>query len=293
MKKVAAAFSLGLVAVFTSGQDLTLLAQAPAVEALEQAASNGSAFVPEGLERSDDPTEGRLVIGRDDRAPLLSRSYPWSTIGRLEVLTPSGAVRGHCTGSLIGRDLVLTNAHCALDANTRRPNTRLRFRPNLIGGKAETSAMVVAMEYGTDFSDGGGDRDWALLKLDRPLGDRYGWLGWLAIRDYSDLSWSEGKINLAGYSGDFPADAPGETPSVHLGCSLRGVREDGRILHDCDTMPGASGSPLLGKFADGNYYVLGLHTSGISEAMTGRAIANLAIPVVRWAQAAQELLGDR
>ena len=46
----------------------------------------------------------------DDRQPMLVRRYPWSAIGRVEIVGV-----GHCTGSLVSRDVIVTNAHCIFD----------------------------------------------------------------------------------------------------------------------------------------------------------------------------------
>ena len=82
----------------------------------------------------DDPRPNRgfnLVYGNDDRGELNSRSYPWSAIGRLDI--PGG---GHCTATLVGVDLILTNAHC-VENNSGKLIKGLRFRPNLINNKSE------------------------------------------------------------------------------------------------------------------------------------------------------------
>lgn len=84
------------------------------------------------LEQSDQPRENtRNVFGKDDRIPVLSNKYPWSTIGRLE---SSGENDGLyiCTGTLIGRDLVLTNAHCVVDEATGKIRSSLKFRAKAV-----------------------------------------------------------------------------------------------------------------------------------------------------------------
>ncbi|NJL85589.1 MAG: hypothetical protein HC886_05825 [Leptolyngbyaceae cyanobacterium SM1_1_3] len=44
-------------------------------------------------------------------------------------------------------------------------------------------AWATEVDLGTDFADGSDPdpNDWALVKLDRPLGDRYGTLQWQAL----------------------------------------------------------------------------------------------------------------
>jgi hypothetical protein len=140
---------------------------------------------------------------------------------------------------------------------------------------------------------------------------------------------------MAGYSGEYPNEEQrqeldlegrdGETAGVHMGCSIEGLSdnlpyrsnnvpvESGMLLHTCDTMGGASGSAMLAKFSDGNYYIVGLHrgvygvdpeslpegeretcrvnnpTGGVDE---WEACRNAAVQVSRWADQAAEMRNE-
>ncbi len=251
------------------------------------------AFVPPELEVSDDPTDGRYIIGEDDRVEIVSRDYPWSAIGRVEGYR-NGQMQYHCTGALIYDNLVLTNAHCVVDPDNHQVEVdEIRFQPNLISGRLrdeDHEANVVEYNYGTNFNDGKVADDWAILKLDRDLGQEYGYFGWVEIDDFSDPSWTTDQLHLAGYSYDFPPEFfSGETAGVHIGCSILGQSSDDRLLHDCDTMGGASGSPLLFRY-NGNYYIVGLH-AGAVEVSNGNSISviNYAMKVSRWMDAARAM----
>jgi V8-like Glu-specific endopeptidase len=98
---------------------------------------DGAAFVPADLARSANPLGGsvRAIINDDGRTPMLSDRYPWSAIGRVDWVNDRGDVVSACTGTLVGVDLVLTNAHCLIDEATDEPTAyRLRFQPNLRRG---------------------------------------------------------------------------------------------------------------------------------------------------------------
>lgn len=233
---------------------------------------NSKPFFPPLLGRSDNPFPFRAIIGRDDRVPMVNRSFPWSAIGRIEGIAADGK-RYSCTGTLIAKSIVLTNAHCVVNPNTHKVSRAIQFKPNLINGALQDNADVGNVEayyYGTDFKEDSATvdvNDWAVLKLDKPLGEKYGFLGWKAP-SASEFPKFSNKLSLVGYSADFPSTpkvyggleltaGPGLTAGVHRGCSVMGEK-DGLLLHDCDTKGGASGGPILAK-VDDEYYVVALH----------------------------------
>jgi V8-like Glu-specific endopeptidase len=255
----------------------------PALSSLGLQASLES-FIPSGLTRSSNPAEGtRGVIRTDDRVPVTSRSYPWSAIGRLEFDTPEGA--SICTGTLVNKDVVLTNAHCVVDPKTRRPHQNIRFAPNLIGGRLKNEAdRATAIDgfVGTDFSDRPTPPhpdDWAFLKLDQPLGEKYGTIGWLAA-DVANLIENPERYIMVGYSGDFPRDNPGATASAHQGCSILGSTNDNVLRHNCDTTGGSSGGPILVQ-NNGQYRIVAVNSAERREGEQGPGIVNFATKISR------------
>ena len=309
-----------LVAIALSTTAFPVAAQSLHSEALEAppaaaTAPGGSAYVPPTRDTSPQPINGtlRAVVNSDDRTPVLSASYPWSAIGRVDWLAADGiTVLGACTGTLIGPNLVLTNAHCLLDPETDQPTAHtIVFRPNVVQGEAPASATVVAYDYGDSPFTGNASEDWALLTLDAPLGEDFGFLGWRYVNfaDADTLTALAGQLSVVGYSADFPTAAfsglgePGETAGMSAHCSIMAELPSGEfagsLIHTCDTNPGASGAPIFALFDDGEYYIVGLHTGSVSlleniALPTGEQtdVLNRGIPVSRWADRATTLLGD-
>jgi protease YdgD len=206
--------------------------------------------------------------------------------------------KGTCTGTLVGIDLVLTNAHCIIDnleedgAFAEEIRFKLRLRENRPLATATVTEVVGIGTYThIEAPMHNPEDDWAILRIDRNLGEDFGYLGWrvLDFTDNETLESLEGQVRLAGYSFDFPTDKYSqygrvrETAGVHAGCSVRGLSEnfgiaisenasisydptgtnvtEGILLHDCDSLQGSSGSALIALFDDGNYYIVGLHAN--------------------------------
>lgn len=254
-------------------------------------------FIPAQLERSRFPYEGRRnIFGKDDRIPMNSSKYPWSAIGRVEAFKDKQML-GTCTGTLIGKRLVVTNAHCIVNEVTKKiTSNKIRFRPNLINGEAPAEAFASRVVLGTNDPRGDRGNDWAFLVLDRPLGETYGWMKFI-IDDFADLASLKDEITLAGYSSDFPKEKPSETAGVHKGCSIRGFGPQlGTITHDCDMMAGASGGPMFKLLPNGSAAILALNAGervspeGKTPRAFSRQTANIGVYAATWAGKAEELL---
>lgn len=258
---------------------------------------DGSSVPSEDLGQVDSPLgEGsRVIIGRDERYPVLSRQSPWATMGRLE-WRDRGRITSTCTATLIGPSSILTNSHCLtylrynestqdFDKYFITPDryarllgldngqSKMVFKANMIDGQSFGEASVVSFEAGWSVEYQDAVDDWAVLRLDRSIGNDYGYMGWRHL-DFTDPDIVNAvfeKIHLLGYAGDFPIERmrefgnPTETAGVDLACSIVGVWPQeslyaGTLAHDCDTNPGASGGPIFAKFSDGQYYLVGLHS---------------------------------
>jgi protease YdgD len=274
-------------------------------------------FRPKDRNQSKLPygTTDRVIIGTDDRIPVLTRAYPWSAIGRIKAELADGSAYT-CTATLIGLDIILTNAHCLIDENTEQPilsknsppsdPTQIVFQPGMIKGVALDSARVIDYRYGSNKPLTFLGEDWAILKLDQPLGARYGYLSWQNL-DFSNpkvLKAIRNQLTLVGYASDFPTEHQseygegGDTAGMNEKCSIERIEIKkalrGVFWHRCDSNSGASGGPIFAQFSDGNYYIVGLH-SGSSPLRKATQLSNgevsskinRGVAVSRWANAAQ------
>ena len=251
--------------------------------------SDRKPFIPSGLGRSAKPNESNnnrgIPRGIDNRIPMLSNKYPWSAIGRVQGTVNDGS-NYHCTGSLIAENLVLTNAHCVIDPETGKLSTKIEFMPNVIDKNYQDKAQVEQVIYGTDFKNDPNrmSNDWAIMKINQPLGRKYGYLGWKSLP--SDvLTRNKKAFFFVGYSGDFPTQkykkyftaGAGWTASYEANCSIT-AEEAGSLLHDCATAGGSSGGAIIGVIG-GNPYIVALNNAERKNTYTGEDIINLAVKI--------------
>ena len=214
MRKQIASFIVGFLLVVILGYRTVQAQSFPDIIPIPVALSNtdyGSTYIPEGQEQSDIPTT-RAIIGEDNRVPVELQGYfPWSAIGRIDWVI-NGEEVGQCTGTLIAKDVVLTNSHCLfhIDQTTGQVYSlnQIVFMPNLVQGEfsERDQATVVERVFGWHENFKGDVDDWALLRIDQPLGEVYGYLGWrqLDLSNLSVLEALQNQVRLAGYSGDYP-----------------------------------------------------------------------------------------
>lgn len=270
-----------------------------------------TASTPQALGTPKQPSGERAIICEpgqplekcDDRLPMNDRSQPWSAIGRILMQDSKGDI-SQCTGTLIADDLILTNAHCVVNPETHKAYAAILFEPNLINGilpDPQDRARVITGVYGTDFSDRSQPphpNDWAIAKLEKPLGQKYGTIGIQAL-SMEVFRNSPKKLTLVGYSADFPdpekfkdfQGGKGATPGVHKQCSIVGAQPNSVLVHHCDMRGGASGGPIIG-WIDGKPYIVAINSAELvfvnnNRQQTGIGPENYATNVARviaWVQ---------
>ncbi len=195
-------------------------------------------------------------FGRDDRVLVPVDQRPWSYIGLLHMDTGES-----CTATLIARDVIVTAAHCI--HNERGVNPRGQFTTASGGRSARITAYLIDQRFDYRRFGTGNDidgMDWALLRLDQPLGDQLGFAGVQNLTAQGQSRAAAADLMQAGYAWD-----TGGNLSGNLRCHIVQVHPDNTFAHECDTTRGDSGSAFLVRDGEG-YAVIGVDSNFRSNA---------------------------
>ncbi|MBD2018483.1 trypsin-like serine protease [Microcoleus sp. FACHB-53] len=192
------------------------------------------------------------VIGQDDRIRIdNTTTYPWRTQAKLYVTYPNGQIYG-CSGTLISAKYLLTAGHCVHNPSRGGWITKMEVIPGLNGTyKPYGSVFATYFRSYTGWTkDRNKNYDFALVTLDRNIGNTTGWLGY---NYYSSINGVTG--NIAGY--------PGDKGSVYLyyDAGSIGSSTSQRLHYQIDTNSGQSGSGIY-RIINNDRYVFGVHTDG-------------------------------
>ncbi len=234
-----------------------------------------------GCNSEPDVAHEHNIFGPDNRETAPGAA-PYRAVGRLD----SG-----CTATLVGRNVILTAAHCIVDNATGLVHSNLTyFRPDYRDGEGARAAFVDYVWLGSLTPEDDRVDDWALARIDQNLGDEF---GTLPVQEVAAPPMPY-TVSLVGYSQDKDG---GNTPYLHRGCYVHQVVE-GKWFHDCDSTAGISGAPMLATLG-GATYVVGVSVSEYRQGAPGSVTrdqysadyANVAVPATRFMSAATRIVG--
>jgi V8-like Glu-specific endopeptidase len=230
----------------------------------------------------------------DPRQPVLKLEGPTQFIGRLQL--PGGGI---CTAGLVHKNLIITAAHCIMTQDGQFIRGRYQFQYGLIHNQWRDEADVTWFQWGTNRPESAEhkDQDWAIGKLAKPLGAKYGWMGYRTLQGDELLGQT---IGVTGYGTDYEG---GATAMSQWGCRFVGFRDNGNVGTDCSITRGGSGAPMYRRvtYPDGHvgYEVLAVWTTerrygdkSLVNIPYDDAHTNVAVPASRFVPALLRLASE-
>jgi len=178
-------------------------------------------------------------------------SAPPPPAGGIQVANMIGRVnmdgRGHCTGTLVGDNLVLTASHCLWDKKTERwygaqfVHFVAGYSQYGFAGHSKASQLLISRQSdpATFLETTAFPNDWAVMILEKPLGKE---LGHVDMLDPQLMKGELPNLLIMGYRRDRAHALTAERNCV--------ARQDpfnaGLFLHNCQGTFGVSGGPLMG-----------------------------------------------
>ncbi len=192
----------------------------------------------------------KKIINDDDRYEAENTKYPYSAIAYLEARDTYGNLKSIGTAFMISDNVAITAAHCVkgYQAINIYPGYSKGYAP--FGG-AQANMILTDQRY-TDFKDKDIKEpfyDWAILILDKNIGNNSGWLGLT-----SDIG------NNCGFS-SYPVDKfkNGYAVQIYSPGKFAGLDTYGeKVYFTNDTIGGSSGGPVMHRYGNDQYYAHGI-----------------------------------
>lgn len=207
-----------------------------------------------------------VVIGDDDRVAVKNTlDSPWKKIASLRIKSKTGKTFVG-TGWFIGPKVLATAGHCVFMHKEGGWAENIEVSPAMNGSAKPFGTFVSKQFFSVEgwVKDRNSDTDYAVIILDKPVGNETGWFGFANLED------DELKKQIANISG-YPLDLEKATRQYYHSRKLTLVSSR-KVYYDIDTFGGQSGSPVWLNLGENDRVAIAVHTTGGSTSNNGTRI---------------------
>jgi V8-like Glu-specific endopeptidase len=206
------------------------------------------------------------IIGPDGRSRVfVTTDYPFRTVVFLAIGFPGGGsgAEGWCTGEIIDGFHVMTAGHCVHEGGGGNWADYFQVIPARDENYMPYSyAWWTVMRSYTGWTvSGDWNHDWAVVTLDRNVGNFTGWMGRFTAGP--SHSWYFGTLNNAGYGSHRPNGVFNDPPQMFFDSDTGSYTTDTKHWYWMDTLGGNSGGPVW-VFDGTSRYIGTVHAYGES-----------------------------
>lgn len=209
-----------------------------------------------------------IIIGTLDwkEVSLLAHDSPEYTVAKSVGVLYFNNQKTMCNAWVIGPNEIITNYHCVQDESQLK-NSRLELDPEVV----MDCSKILKKSWQHDFTV---IQCGTITENSKPL----------ALMSFR----GERAAYIITNNCDFISNPTCKVKKMYAECKAKKVSNE--LIHDCDTLPGSSGSPILDRDSG---RVLGIHHSGDEERQKNHATPSEFLGLSKWNFKERELAERR